>query len=272
MSFLTDSDNNERFETTHELWVWDVDTGRRITTYAVRHPDDISSVHEYPAKLTFSLDGKKLFSPEMRHQKRNRHDHEGSPTGELQLRDVLSGQIITFNTSELYDDDTSSGWTCLTFPADKHIVAAIYKSRGSSNGYSYNDRDGTICAWDMRTKKLLWKNYDRNIHYDALQFSPNGRRLACGGHDYNAIDNMFSTKGKLSIIDVSTGQILSVLTEETSADRFEQVKQTQAAKWQARLAPKPARRGPRFAPGDSGSIEALVWSPDSKKLGELCQW
>ena len=105
-------------------------------------------------------------------------DHPGATkTADISLFDAQSNEICL----ELKNSDNHRfgyGVDRFALSPDNRILA-LFVHAGSGDAY-----DAMIFAWDLSTKKLLWKRraHDKPIH--SLEFSPNGKLLVSTSDDH----------------------------------------------------------------------------------------
>jgi WD40 repeat protein len=164
------------------------------------------------------------------------------------------------------------GWVNPTLSSDQQFFAAVGLNFSYLRGGSTADGDGKIWCYDLAQRELKWKYYPGKVSSHFLRFSPNGAMLAIGGDD---LDYRFQGSGFLCIIDTKTGKLLHSFTEQTIGQQiFDRTRvrvldnllyyynSLTRNSFESNLS------NPEFfpAPGNSGRIQDIAWSPDSKLL------
>jgi WD40 repeat protein len=187
----------------HTVKVWDAQTGKELLTLK----GHLRSV----AAVVFSPDGRRLASAS------SELTGQDKRPGEVKVWDVQTGrELVTLK-------DTGK-ISCLALSADnKHLAI------GSSS-----DSDGTIKIWDAQTARqcLTLKAADQAKEFvAALAFSPDGKRLAAGIHNWDYTSEHDKRRGgKVKLWDTESGREPFPLT------------------------------------GHSRSVNSVLFSPDGKRL------
>ena len=117
----------------------------------------------------------------------------------------------------------------------------------------------------MRTRQLLWKQYEPNVAYGELVFSPDNTKLARTGLDSTFKTIELSRRPRLLIYDVATGRKLLRPTEETPLDVMK-LAHTERMVPKNRVFFSHPQGTPVPRPAEDGPINAMAWSPDSRML------
>lgn len=140
-----------------------------------------------------------------------------------------------------------------------------------------SNSNGTIWCYDIPNRQLKWK-YSRELTFPhLLMFSPDGTMVAVTGNNINYRLNGLNF---LNIIDTKTGKLIHSYTEQTlnqqirdririyflqkllrgtsKLQRFANINE-----WRDKISM--SLNSPP-APGNSGQIQDIAWSPDNKSL------
>jgi RNA polymerase sigma factor (sigma-70 family) len=197
----------------HQVYLWDVTTGKRLSPRADIHLGRVESV-------TYSPDGKTLLStagdgtlrfwdPATGKERRRlegkfgsmTHAASYSPDGKTIAVAIDGGGAVCLLEAEsgkeiLRVKNPASGWfTCTAFSPDGKTLL--------TGGNRFDDGwKGTPCLWDARTGKELraFKGHINNVK--SVAFSPDGKTFASGGEDET-----------VRIWETATGKELHLLRE-----------------------------------------------------------
>ena len=282
------------FDLTRRYFLWDINAKHFVTEtphttklYDFRYSD--------PKDVTFSEDGTKIFSlwptytrtlpptyPQIRSDKTITVTKNFVPwydpnyrqkPKEASLLNEIDGSITKLPLPE-ESLDFEFGWINSTLSANGRYFAAA--SNTAPGGWSLDGKDGTIWCYDIQNRTLKWKYPPGKDLPDEMLFSPDGTMLASGGSNY---DYRFNGYSFLNVIDVKTGKLLHSFTEQTLSQqirdrtkiyyletllhlsfRFRHL--TNIERWRDKI----SRAEESPAPGNSGQIQDIAWSPDSKLL------
>jgi len=193
-------------------------------------------------------------------------DYRQKPKDALLLNELNGNTIaLPFPEKKL---DFLFAWENPVLSKDQKYYATV--STSIPYGWSENGKDGTIWCYDLVHRILKWKYYGDKQFPDLLTFSPDGTMLAASGSDNNYRHNGV---GFLNVIDVKTGKLLHTFTEQTMSEQIRDRTRIYLLK-KLLYAPFVDKKFPKFsfamqsppAPGNSGSIKSLSWSPDNKTL------
>jgi len=260
-------------------YVWDIQTKQFIST--TPHTTTLYDFEEYIPDVAYSDDGLKVLSLWPTYTRTNGNktitvtknfihwsypDYHQEPKGALLLNE-LNGNTITLP----FPEKTASfwfGWNSPALSKNQKYYATV--STNDSVGWAQNGIDGTIWCYDLGLRSLKWKYYGDKQFPSLLLFSPDGTMLAFSGYDNNYRTN---GAGFLNVVDVKTGKLLHRFTEQTLSEQIRDRTRIYALQklWHYSII---RERFPRLsqamqsppAPGNSGPIKALSWSPNSKTL------
>ncbi|RYG75489.1 hypothetical protein EON80_00495 [bacterium] len=158
----------------------------------------------------------------------------------------LSGKNYHQNFDLPADDRFTRHFFPLSFDRKEQFLAGV-RSNGR-NSYVESSDIGRLFLWSTKGK-LLWTARPDNFSANALQFSPDNRFVAMGGTNWyggaNAIDS------SVYVYEVASGRLVKELTQSTWVNKTS-------------LPINLVTRPPRAV--HSGSVSALAWSPDSRRL------
>ena len=186
---------------------------------------------------------------------------------EASLLNEVNGEIISLPLPE-ESLPFDFGWRNFALSANQKYFAAA--SARNPTGWALDGNDGTIWCYDLPNRNLKWRYPPRKNLPETLRFSPDGTMLAVSGSNY---DYRYDGFGFLSVIDVSTGKFIHNYTEQTW---WQQIQDRTQFAFLNLLNYNPSVRklfrhiadsiAHSIPPGNSGRIESIVWSPDSKTL------
>jgi len=186
---------------------------------------------------------------------------------EAQLLNEINGKIIKlpFLHKDLYDWNFFE-WDKAALSQDQKFFAAA-----SSNS------NGTIWCYDIPNRQLKWKYSQELTFPHMLMFSPDGTMVAVAGDNINYRLNGLSF---LNVIDAKTGKLIHSYTEQSlnqqirdririyflqkllrGTSKLQRFANTN--KWRDKISM--SLNSPP-APGNSGQIQDIAWSPDNKSL------
>ncbi len=250
-----------------EMQIWSIPTGKKLEEKTVNF---LRQEFTYPPATEF------VFLPGQKYPIRIATDRletqpfETKPnrevSGDLELRSLDTDQLLsTFrNPLPIPYERHQSAWNISDFSSDGKLVAsAIDEMTGT---YSDNGWNGTVCVWDKRTRKNLWKQYEESFQPCALQFSPDSKLLACGGNDFDDTGG-FALKGRLLLWEARTGKFFAELTEVTPEILRKREWLVRSDPWKRRWGISTPTSGPAaYLPADNGPVQCLDFSPDGQYL------
>lgn len=164
-------------------------------------------------------------------------------------------------------------WTPFVISPDRRF--AVSAARMDPEGYLHTAPEGLVFCWDFKSKRVLWTWREDTFAPKHFLFSPDGKTLAIRGRIFE-LGSSYQRQGRLLLFDPRDGRIKSTLREETSLDNWNRQwtdRKTRADRTRTAWLEKIVKKAPpktvtrqSFAPGDSGEITALQFSPDSKTL------
>ena len=266
-------------------YLWDIQTKQFISN--TPHITTLYDFKDYDPDVAYSDDGTKVLSLWPTYTRTNGDktitvtknfihwfdpDYRQKPKNALLLNE-LNGNTIALPFPEK-TPDFSFGWNSPVISKDQKYYATV--STSVPDGWIENGKDGKIWCYDLSHRSLKWKYYGDEQFPNRLTFSPDGTMLASSGSDYNYRINGV---GFLNVIDVKTGQLLHSFTEQTLSQQIRDRTRIYLLKKflnvpfiQKRFQQKFSfAMGSPPAPGNSGRVESISWSPDSKTLAASYQ-
>jgi WD40 repeat protein len=268
------------FNLTRSYFFWDVEA-KHFSTEAPH----VTELYDYrqsnPMDVAFADDGSKVLSLWPTYTRTDDDktvtvtknfipwfmpDYKQKPK-EASLLNEINGNITTLPLPEK-SLNFDFNWVNATLSANQKYFAAAGTS--TTSGWILDGNDGTIWCYDLPNRQLKWKYPPGKDLPDMLRFSPDGTMLAAGGSND---DYRINGVGFLKVIDVKSGELIHSFTEQIL---WQQIRdRTRIAFLQ--LLDNNAHAKKRFpdilhainfppAPGNSGRIYSIAWSPDSKTL------
>jgi WD40 repeat protein len=178
---------------------------------------------------------------------------------EARLLNEINGKIIKlpFLRKNSYDWNFFE-WEKVALSRDQKYYAA-----------ASNNSNGIIWCYDISNRQLKWKYSQELTFPHMLMFSPYGTMIAVAGDNINYRNGL----SFLNVIDAKTGKLIHSYTEQTLN---QQIRDRTGIYLLTKLSHVPfiqkhfqqelffAVNSP--APGNSGQIQDIAWSPDSKSL------
>ena len=162
------------------------------------------------------------------------------------------------------------GWGNSALSPDQRSFAAVGLNDSRNGSVTSEKGDGTIWCYDLAHRQLLWKYYSGRVSSDFLHFSPDATMLAIGGADF---DYRINGSGFLRILDSKSGALLHSYTEQTLWQQIRDRTRIAVLKAIDNNSYLKSRFPDIFhainfppAPGNSGHVKHIAWSPDSKLL------
>lgn len=139
----------------------------------------------------------------------------------------------------------------LRFNRTEQFLAGVRSS--GRNSYAWNSDIGRLCLWN-RKGKLLWTAKPDTFSANALQFSPDSRFVAMGGHNWHEGANPLDDS--VYVYEVATGRLVKELTQSTWVNKTS-------------IPINRLTRQPKAV--HLGAVSSLAWSPDSRRLAVTYQ-
>jgi WD40 repeat protein len=167
------------------------------------------------------------------------------------------GRVLYTSPGEVSSGAYRAWWHLLACSPDGSLVAAV---SGTGQTFNAEGDNGTIFLIEVTTGKLKWKRYTPWANPTIINFSPDGKLLACG----NITDYPGRTLGgDTTVWDVATGRLRRTLTRETTASKVSYSLQSTGRWLESYWRSVPTSR----VPADRAfPVTALAFSPDSRLL------
>jgi WD40 repeat protein len=270
------------FNSTRRYFIWDIRKKRFVSD-----TPHTTKLYDYddsdPKDIAFSSDGSKVLSlwPAYTREDDDKittvtknfvpwlvPNYKQKPK-DVALRNEINGSITTLPLSEKFLP-FDFGWVNPALSPDQRSFAAVGLNDSRNGGVTSEEGDGTIWCYDLARRQLVWKYYPGWGSSDSLHFSPDATMLAIGGADF---DYRINGSGFLRIIDSKSGTLLHSYTEQTLWQQIRDRTRIAILKAIDNNSYLKSRFPDIFhainfppAPGNSGHVKHIAWSPDSKLL------
>jgi RNA polymerase sigma factor (sigma-70 family) len=127
-----------------------------------------------------------------------------------------------------------------------------------------------VCAWDLSgdAPKLLWKTQSKSVGPSTVEFSPDGKLIACGGDASKEIRLLDATNGSISLLISSPGCRFAFSADSKLLASWMWSRSGEVCVWETSTGNK---RYTLTAGDEREVVSSVAFSPDGKSLATVGQ-